>query len=172
MTCLLKWSPAATLPIHKHPELKQSFVLESSFFSRRSQRCRQQYFRRNSSKTSSHSPGHSPCERTQNLLQAYLNIIPKGPRGAKLWRVQVGIRISIPVLQLFLSIQIQKVILKKIWLGEPLCQSWGNRWGRGTNRHLQKLSKNPYKLKLSWGSMKYMSIRKHENMETMRNGSK
>ena len=32
MTCLLKWSPGATLPMHKHPELEQSFVLEGSFY--------------------------------------------------------------------------------------------------------------------------------------------
>jgi anti-sigma factor ChrR (cupin superfamily) len=32
MTCLLKWEPGATLPMHKHPELEQSFVLEGSFY--------------------------------------------------------------------------------------------------------------------------------------------
>jgi quercetin dioxygenase-like cupin family protein len=28
MTCLLKWEPGASLPMHRHPELEQSFVLE------------------------------------------------------------------------------------------------------------------------------------------------
>tara|TARA_Y100000588_G_C13323137_1_gene530698 strand:+ start:66 stop:452 length:387 start_codon:yes stop_codon:yes gene_type:complete len=32
MTCLLKWEPGTTLPMHKHPELEQSFVLEGSFY--------------------------------------------------------------------------------------------------------------------------------------------
>lgn len=32
MTCLLKWEPGATLPMHKYPELEQSFVLEGSFY--------------------------------------------------------------------------------------------------------------------------------------------
>jgi anti-sigma factor ChrR (cupin superfamily) len=32
MTCLLKWQPGATLPLHKHPEIEQSFVLEGSFY--------------------------------------------------------------------------------------------------------------------------------------------
>lgn len=32
MTCLLKWAPGATLPMHKHPEIEQSFVLEGSFY--------------------------------------------------------------------------------------------------------------------------------------------
>ena len=32
MTCLLKWEPGATLPMHKHPEIEQSFVLEGSFY--------------------------------------------------------------------------------------------------------------------------------------------
>jgi anti-sigma factor ChrR (cupin superfamily) len=31
MTCLLKWRPGATLPMHKHPEIEQSWVLEGSF---------------------------------------------------------------------------------------------------------------------------------------------
>ncbi|MDG2286212.1 MAG: cupin domain-containing protein [Alphaproteobacteria bacterium] len=31
MTCLLKWEPGASLPMHRHPELEQSFVLEGSF---------------------------------------------------------------------------------------------------------------------------------------------
>ncbi len=32
MTCLLKWEPGASLPMHKHPEIEQSFVLEGSFY--------------------------------------------------------------------------------------------------------------------------------------------
>ena len=32
MTCLLKWEPGATLPMHKHPEIEPSFVLEGSFY--------------------------------------------------------------------------------------------------------------------------------------------
>jgi len=32
MTCLLKWEPGATLPMHKHTEIEQSFVLEGSFY--------------------------------------------------------------------------------------------------------------------------------------------
>lgn len=32
MTCLLKWEPGATLPMHKHPEIEQSYVLEGSFY--------------------------------------------------------------------------------------------------------------------------------------------
>jgi quercetin dioxygenase-like cupin family protein len=32
MTCLLKWEPGATLPMHKHPEIEQTFVLEGSFY--------------------------------------------------------------------------------------------------------------------------------------------
>ncbi len=32
MTCLLKWEPGATLPMHKHPEIEQSWVLEGSFY--------------------------------------------------------------------------------------------------------------------------------------------
>src|SRR5689334_24937866 len=31
MTCLLKWEPGATLPMHKHPEIEQSYVIEGSF---------------------------------------------------------------------------------------------------------------------------------------------
>jgi anti-sigma factor ChrR (cupin superfamily) len=31
MTCLLKWAPGASLPMHKHPELEQSYVIEGSF---------------------------------------------------------------------------------------------------------------------------------------------
>jgi anti-sigma factor ChrR (cupin superfamily) len=32
MTCLLKWEPGATLPMHKHPEIEQTWVLEGSFY--------------------------------------------------------------------------------------------------------------------------------------------
>jgi anti-sigma factor ChrR (cupin superfamily) len=32
MTCLLKWAPGAKLPIHKHPEIEQTWVLEGSFY--------------------------------------------------------------------------------------------------------------------------------------------
>ena len=32
MTCLLKWQPGATLPMHKHAEIEQSWVLEGSFY--------------------------------------------------------------------------------------------------------------------------------------------
>ena len=32
MTCLLKWQPGATLPMHKHPEIEQTFVIEGSFY--------------------------------------------------------------------------------------------------------------------------------------------
>jgi len=31
MTCLLKWAPGARLPMHKHPEIEQSYVIEGSF---------------------------------------------------------------------------------------------------------------------------------------------
>jgi anti-sigma factor ChrR (cupin superfamily) len=31
MTCLLKWEPGATLPMHQHPEIEQSYVIEGSF---------------------------------------------------------------------------------------------------------------------------------------------
>ena len=31
MTRLLKWAPGASLPMHKHPELEQSYVIEGSF---------------------------------------------------------------------------------------------------------------------------------------------
>jgi anti-sigma factor ChrR (cupin superfamily) len=31
MTCLLKWEPGATLPMHKHQAIEQSWVLEGSF---------------------------------------------------------------------------------------------------------------------------------------------
>ena len=30
MTCLLKLEPGAYIPLHKHPEIEQSFVLEGS----------------------------------------------------------------------------------------------------------------------------------------------
>ncbi len=32
MTCLLKWAPGARLPMHKHPEIEQTFMLEGSFY--------------------------------------------------------------------------------------------------------------------------------------------
>jgi hypothetical protein len=32
MTCFLKWEPGATLPMHKHPEIEQSYVVEGSFY--------------------------------------------------------------------------------------------------------------------------------------------
>jgi anti-sigma factor ChrR (cupin superfamily) len=32
MTCFLKWEPGATLPMHKHPEIEQSYVIEGSFY--------------------------------------------------------------------------------------------------------------------------------------------
>ncbi len=31
MTCLLRWAPGARLPMHRHPEIEQSWVLEGSF---------------------------------------------------------------------------------------------------------------------------------------------
>ena len=31
LTCFLKWEPGATLPMHKHPEIEQSYVIEGSF---------------------------------------------------------------------------------------------------------------------------------------------
>jgi anti-sigma factor ChrR (cupin superfamily) len=31
MTCLLNWAPGASLPMHKHPEIEQTYVLEGSF---------------------------------------------------------------------------------------------------------------------------------------------
>ncbi len=31
MTCLLRWAPGAKLPMHRHPEIEQSWVLEGSF---------------------------------------------------------------------------------------------------------------------------------------------
>ena len=32
MTCLLKWAPGARLPMHRHPEIEQTWVLEGSFY--------------------------------------------------------------------------------------------------------------------------------------------
>ena len=32
MTCFLKWEPGATLPMHKHPEIEQSYVVDGSFY--------------------------------------------------------------------------------------------------------------------------------------------
>jgi anti-sigma factor ChrR (cupin superfamily) len=32
MTCFLKWEPGATLPMHKHPEIEQTYVIEGSFY--------------------------------------------------------------------------------------------------------------------------------------------
>jgi anti-sigma factor ChrR (cupin superfamily) len=32
MTCLLKWAPGTSLPMHKHPEIEQTYVLEGSFY--------------------------------------------------------------------------------------------------------------------------------------------
>ncbi len=32
MTCLLRWEPGARLPLHKHPEIEQTWVLEGSFY--------------------------------------------------------------------------------------------------------------------------------------------
>src|ERR1700734_2683349 len=32
MTCLLKWEPGATLPMHKHPEIEQTYVVGCSFY--------------------------------------------------------------------------------------------------------------------------------------------
>jgi hypothetical protein len=29
---LLKWEPGATLPMHKHPEIEQTYVIEGSFY--------------------------------------------------------------------------------------------------------------------------------------------
>lgn len=31
MTCLLRWAPGAKLPMHRHPEIEQSWVLAGSF---------------------------------------------------------------------------------------------------------------------------------------------
>jgi anti-sigma factor ChrR (cupin superfamily) len=30
MTCLLRWAPGARLPMHRHPEIEQTWVLEGS----------------------------------------------------------------------------------------------------------------------------------------------
>ena len=32
MTCLLKWAPGASLPMHKHPEIEQTYVIEGAFY--------------------------------------------------------------------------------------------------------------------------------------------
>ena len=32
MTCLLRWEPGATLPMHQHPEIEQTYVVEGSFY--------------------------------------------------------------------------------------------------------------------------------------------
>jgi anti-sigma factor ChrR (cupin superfamily) len=32
LTCLLKWEPGAHLPMHQHPEIEQSYVIEGSFY--------------------------------------------------------------------------------------------------------------------------------------------
>jgi anti-sigma factor ChrR (cupin superfamily) len=32
MTCLPKWAPGTSLPMHKHPEIEQTYVLEGSFY--------------------------------------------------------------------------------------------------------------------------------------------
>ena len=32
MTCLLKWEPGATLPMHKHSEIEQTYIIEGSFY--------------------------------------------------------------------------------------------------------------------------------------------
>jgi anti-sigma factor ChrR (cupin superfamily) len=32
MTCLLRWEPGASLPMLKHSEIEQSWVLEGSFY--------------------------------------------------------------------------------------------------------------------------------------------
>jgi anti-sigma factor ChrR (cupin superfamily) len=32
MTCMLKWEPGATLPMHKHAEIEQTYVIEGSFY--------------------------------------------------------------------------------------------------------------------------------------------
>ena len=32
LTFFLKWQPGATLPMHKHPEIEQSYVVEGSFY--------------------------------------------------------------------------------------------------------------------------------------------
>jgi anti-sigma factor ChrR (cupin superfamily) len=32
LTVLLRWEPGAVLPLHKHPEIEQSYVLEGSFY--------------------------------------------------------------------------------------------------------------------------------------------
>ena len=32
MTCFLRWEPGASLPMHKHPAIEQSYVIEGSFY--------------------------------------------------------------------------------------------------------------------------------------------
>ena len=32
MTCFLKWEPGAILPMHKHPAIEQSYVIEGSLY--------------------------------------------------------------------------------------------------------------------------------------------
>ena len=32
MTCLLRWAPGAKLPLHKHTDIEQTWVLEGSFY--------------------------------------------------------------------------------------------------------------------------------------------
>jgi anti-sigma factor ChrR (cupin superfamily) len=32
MTCFLKWEPGAALPMHKHAEIEQTYVIEGSFY--------------------------------------------------------------------------------------------------------------------------------------------
>jgi anti-sigma factor ChrR (cupin superfamily) len=32
LTCLLKWAPGASLPMHRHPQIEQTWVLEGSFY--------------------------------------------------------------------------------------------------------------------------------------------
>ena len=32
MTCMLKWEPGATIPMHQHPEIEQSYVISGSFY--------------------------------------------------------------------------------------------------------------------------------------------
>jgi quercetin dioxygenase-like cupin family protein len=32
MTCLLRWAPGAHLPLHKHADIEQTWVLEGSFY--------------------------------------------------------------------------------------------------------------------------------------------
>jgi anti-sigma factor ChrR (cupin superfamily) len=32
MTCFLRWEPGASLPMHKHAEIEQTYVVEGSFY--------------------------------------------------------------------------------------------------------------------------------------------